>query len=182
MIRIAIVEDEKIWQETYREYLKRYVTETHEAIETDVYSDGMDFISDYAGGYDIILMDIAMPHMNGLDSARLLRKVDSNVCLLYITTLSQFAIKGYEVGAPDFLVKPVGYELFKIKLEKAIAASDRSRKTSFSIAVQGGARKIPLSDILYIESNKHYLYFHTQKEELKMRGSLDDVKSFFYEF
>lgn len=65
-------------------------------------------------------MDIAMPQMNGLETAKRLRAVDKNVCLIFITTLAQYAIKGYEVDALDFLIKPVRFDLFSIKLEKQL--------------------------------------------------------------
>lgn len=181
MIKIAIVEDEEKWSKTYLQYLNRYVSETHETITSEFFANGMDFISDYNGGFDIILMDIAMPHMDGLEAARRLRAVDSAVCLIYVTTLSQYAVNGYEVGAFDFLVKPVGYDLFKIKLTKAISSSVKIKKAVFPITVANGMRIVPISEITHIESNKHYLYFHTAKEEYKMRGLLDDVKEFFLE-
>lgn len=178
-MKIAIVEDEEKWIKTFKEFVCRYMEETHENISLEVFPDGMDFISDYKGGYDLILMDIAMPHMNGLEAARRLRKTDSNVCLIFVTTLAQYAIKGYEVNAFDFLVKPVEYELFKIKLSKAAAHIGGNVKATFTVTNVNGMRKIPLSEITYVESVQHYLFFHTEKEVHKMRASLGDVKPLF---
>ena len=121
MIHIAIVEDEKEFAQTLQDYIQRYMAETHTAIQTDTFHDGMSFLDEYSGKYQIVFMDIAMPHMNGMDTAERLRKVDSNVCLIFITSLAQYAIRGYEVEALDFIVKPVAYDLFKIRLEKAIS-------------------------------------------------------------
>lgn len=180
-MKIALVEDEERWVKTFKEYVGNYAEETREEILVECFSDGMEFISDFKGGYDLIFMDIAMPHMNGLQAARLLREKDANVCLIFITTLSQYAIKGYEVNAFDFIVKPVSYELFKIKLAKAVAHAGANAKTCYTVVSAGVMRKVPLAEIKYVESVKHYVYFHTGGEELKMRSSLDKIKGFFKE-
>ena len=54
-----------------------------------------------------------MPNMNGLEASKKLREIDKIVCLIFITTLAQYAVKGYEVNALDFIVKPFQYELFR---------------------------------------------------------------------
>lgn len=125
-------------------------------------------------------MDIAMPQMNGLETAKRLRTVDKNVCLIFITTLAQYAIKGYEVDALDFLIKPVGFDLFSIKLEKAIKRVNKNKESFFVIKTSEEVLKISTLKIIYIESEKHYLNFHTDKGIYKMRGTIDEVKDFFY--
>jgi DNA-binding LytR/AlgR family response regulator len=180
-MRFALVEDECKWVKTFKDYIQRYGKENDVAFGLDVFPDGIDFISDYNGGYDLIFMDIAMPHMNGMEAAARLRQTDENVCLVFTTTLAQYALKGYEVGAFDFLVKPMEYDLFKIKLDKALRYISKHNKKTYNVVTANGMRKIPLSEINYIESAKHYLYFHTDGEEYKMRASLEDIKAFFKE-
>ena len=67
-------------------------------------------------GFDIVLMDIDMPGMNGMETARALRKVDAAVILIFVTNMAQFAISGYEVDATDFILKPVNKYSFAIKI------------------------------------------------------------------
>ena len=179
MLSIAIVEDQKEFSDTLLAYLKRYTEETHVGVEAEVFRDGASFIDEYTGRFQIVLMDIAMPHMDGLEAARRLRAVDSVVCLIFITTMSQYAIRGYEVNALDFLVKPVGYDLFRLKLDRARFCLEWSASSTYTILTATGMQKVRLSDIIYIESVKHYLLFHTVGELYKMRGSMKDIDSGF---
>lgn len=179
MIKIAVVEDEKKWDDTFRNYIAEYGAKTKRVFEITSFPNGMEFISDYDGGFDLVLMDIAMPHMNGMEAAKRLRAVDGRVCLMFITTLAQYAVNGYDVNAFDFLVKPIEQELFNIKFARAVAHIESKAPKSFVINCAGGMRKMHVDEIKYIESVKHYLFFHTTDGELKMRASLDDVRAFF---
>ena len=122
--------------------------------------------------FDGILFDL-----DGLDAARRLREVDQDVCLIFLTSMAQYAIRGYEVAALDFVIKPLAYDLFKIKLEKAIA---RIRvDESFHIQVSNGIKTVRFSQLRYVESSKHYLYFHTGTDTHRMRGSMRDITAAF---
>ena len=120
MITIAIVEDDKKSAKILQDYILRYSEEKQEPLAVECFENGLNFISDYKASCDIALMDIEMPHMNGLDTARKLREFDSQIPLIFITNMAQYAINGYEVQALDFMVKPIEYFNFSLKLDKAI--------------------------------------------------------------
>ena len=181
MLNIAIVEDEQEYADQLTGYIERFRAETHTAVRYKLFTDGMSFIDEYDGRFDIVLMDIAMPHMNGLEAAKRLREADSVVCMIFITTLSKYALKGYEVDALDFLVKPVRYELFRLKLEKALFYIGKRVSSVYSIVTATSMQKVRLADIYYIESAKHYLLFHTAQEEYKMRGTMKEINEYFVE-
>ena len=67
-------------------------------------------------------MDIEMPDLDGLAASQKLREIDRSVILIFITNLAQFAVRGYEVDALDFVVKPVTYYVLALKLKRAIGA------------------------------------------------------------
>ena len=117
---IAIVEDEKESAECIAAFLERFAREEKCAFGVKRYGDGLTFISDYDRSADIVFMDIEMPGTNGMDASKLLRQIDEDVLLFFVTNLAQYALESYEVSAFDYIVKPVNYFDFSMKFRKAL--------------------------------------------------------------
>ena len=120
MNRIAIVEDDQGYRDTLFTYIKQYEQERDTAFEATPFEKADDFLAVYNGDYDIILMDIEMPGTNGMDAAEQIRKKDAQVVIMFITNMAHYAIKGYEVGALDFVLKPIQYLNFANKMDRAM--------------------------------------------------------------
>ncbi|HAV28139.1 MAG TPA: DNA-binding response regulator, partial [Lachnospiraceae bacterium] len=121
MVKIAIVEDEDLYADQLNEFINKYAGESHEIIRQVRFYDGDEIAEKYDGSYDIILMDIQMKFMDGMSAAEEIRKRDRNVIIMFITNRVDYAIRGYEVDALDYIVKPVSYFSFARKLERAIS-------------------------------------------------------------
>ena len=119
MNRIAIVEDDQGYRDTLFIYIKQYEQERDTAFEATPFEKADDFLAVYNGDYDIILMDIEMPGTNGMDAAEQIRKRDAQVVIMFITNMAHYAIKGYEVGALDFVLKPIQYLNFANRTAEA---------------------------------------------------------------
>ena len=132
MIRIAIVEDEESYVKELTGYLKEYQNTYKEELEITVYRDGDGITSNYRAQFDIILMDIQMKFMDGMSAAEEIRKQDSEVVIMFITNMTQYAIRGYEVDALDYILKPVSYFAFCQKLSRLAQFLDRSQILSFT--------------------------------------------------
>ena len=107
MYRIAIVEDDKSFIEELKKYLEQYSQEEGQEFEISTFYDGEEILENHVSGYDLILLDIEMPKVNGMDAAEKIREADENVVLMFITNMAQYAIRGYSVGALDFVMKPI---------------------------------------------------------------------------
>lgn len=124
-LRIAIVEDDQIANARLVDYLKKYQDESKIEMQVKSYPNSSLFLNGYNGNFDIIFMDIELPDMNGLDAIKRIRERDSDVMVIFVTNMAQYAVKGYEVQAFDFIVKPVQYYSFEKKLTLAIKQLDK---------------------------------------------------------
>ncbi len=106
-------------------------------------------------------MDIEMVGTDGMTASKLLRERDDNVLLIFVTNLSQYALKGYEVHAFDFIVKPINYYNFILKMERAFVEIRHRQDKSIALSFNGEKRVVKVSTIQYIEVMGHSLTFHT---------------------
>lgn len=176
MLQIVIVDDNPKDAEILQMHLKKYKEEYHQELQVTVFHSGIEMLEEYEPGTDVVFFDIEMPGMDGMETAHELRKKDGAVGIIFITNMAQYAIRGYEVNAIDFMVKPVSYYNFVDKLQKALAFNKKREEKSILLTDEDGVLKIPVSDIWYLEKDKNYLIFHTQKGIFKKRGTLVEVK------
>lgn len=93
-MKLAIVEDEKIYVEKIKSYLERYQNEFGYEICSVWFDDGSEIIENYSGDYDIILMDIQMKFLDGFSTAKKIRELDQEVIIIFITNMTNYAIRG----------------------------------------------------------------------------------------
>ena len=175
-MKIAIVEDQKQYIETLKDYIERYSQEKGEQLEVYAFSDGLEFLNFYKTKFDIVFMDIDMPHISGIETAKRLRQMDQYVCLIFITDLSQFAVNGYEVNAFDYIVKPIGYEKFCSRLSKAITSVNKSDLGTVCIKSKDFIKIVKITDIYYLESQDHKIIYHLLNEDIETWETWDKVE------
>ncbi len=107
MIKTAIVDDYKKDYDKLVEALKNYSKEFGEEFSYDYFDNGLAFLENYKPYYDIIFMDIEMPHIDGIEISAKIRKIDTKVCVVIVSNSAQYAVKGYSVDAYGYIVKPI---------------------------------------------------------------------------
>ena len=176
MIKIAIVEDESMCADQLRDYLMQYEKEQGEALDVTIYSDGDEIVRRYKAQFDIILMDVEMKFMDGMSAAEEIRKVDTEVVIIFITNMAQYAIRGYAVDAFDYVLKPVSYFAFSQRLSRAIGRMKKRSQKIISVNIKGGTIRIDVANIYYVESQGHTLIFHTASGNYEASGTMKDVE------
>ena len=182
MRRIAIVEDEELYVKELQEYLKRYEQEFGEKFDIVVYRDGDSIVNQYKAQFDIILMDIQMKFVDGMTAAEEIRQIDPKVGIIFITNMIEYAVRGYEVDALAYILKPVNYFQFSQKLKKALGKVKDSQDHCITISVKGGVHKIALEKLLYVESQGHTLNYYLEDRLISNRENLSNIESILAEY
>ncbi len=125
------------------------------------FKNGVTFLAAEGSDFDLVFMDIEMPSLNGMETAKRLRKLNPSVVLVFVTNFAQYAVNGYEVGALDFLVKPVTYANFEVKLLRATETVKMRAKDIVVISGSDGVVTVSKSDIKYVEIMSHDMIYHT---------------------
>ena len=177
MVRIAIAEDDPSYRATLEDYLERYRRENGLEAEVTTFSDGLALTEGYRPVYDLLLLDIEMPNLDGMSAAEKIRAADPEVVIIFITNMAQYAIKGYQVDALDYVLKPVSYAAFAFKMKKALAMIRRREGADVVIHMAGGLRRMNAAEIQYVEVVSHKLYLHTLDGVLSVPGTLRDMET-----
>ena len=172
MTRIAIVEDEAAVREQLAGYVQRYTRQYGTPFEVTEFADGMEILEDYRPQFDIIFLDVEMKHLDGMETARRIRERDGGVLIVFITNMAQYAIRGYSVGALDYVLKPVPYFAFSQQLLKAVARLEKRAKHYLTVPVEGGLRRLDTASIYYLESEGHRVHFYTEEGDFVAAGTL----------
>ncbi len=172
MTLIAIVEDDAAVMEQLAWYVQRYTRQYGTPFEITEFADGMEILEDYRPQFDIIFLDVEMKHLDGMETARRIRERDGGVLIVFITNMAQYAIKGYAVGALDYVLKPVPYFAFSQQLQKVEAQLRRRTRHYLAVPVEGGLRRLDTSRIYYIESEGHRVHFYTEEGDFAAPGAL----------
>lgn len=176
MVKLAIVEDDKGHIESLKTYIDKYMKENGASIEVKVFRDGNQIVFDYQPVYDIILMDIEMPGMDGMTAAQEIRKVDKDVVIIFITNMAQYAIQGYKVRAHSYILKPVNYYSFSMELQEALASISKKTDDFLLLPGEDGLQKIAVGEILYVESQRHRMLIHTKSQVIAIRETMKNME------
>jgi two-component system response regulator LytT len=191
--RVGICDDEKYYQDEMVTLLSAFEDESGNHFDISTYPSGEALLEDYNSKvYHIIILDIEMSGLSGMDVARELRKHDDNVIIIFATSHESFALNAYDVLALGYLVKPVAYTKMKQYLSKAIIMIDflkdqeAAKKRYLQVKVKYENVNIEINTILYIEKRRNKSIIHARDNEYTCYETLTqlyeklDIHTFVY--
>lgn len=175
MIKIVICEDEKEQQELLKVYINQIFEELSIKYKLEILNSGEELLENYLKDTDILLLDIQMGQINGMNTARKIRTLDDKVEIIFITSLIEYALEGYEVRAYRYLIKPVKYDNLKDNIINCIKEVDIKNKY-IMVKEEGNLNKIDISEIPYVEVQKETITIHTLNKVYKINGTMSNIE------
>lgn len=176
MVNIVICENDKNDQEFVKAKVIDILDDLNIEYEIKVYNSGEDLLEGYYKYTDIILLDIQMDGLDGMETARKIRDFDDNVEIIFITSFVEYALEGYEVKAYRYLLKPVKDEDLRTSLINCL--NDRNFVKRSIVIKEGDTRiKISLKDIMYIEVQGNDITVHTLKDTYTTKGTMSNFET-----
>lgn len=176
MIRIAICEDEKEIQLLIEDYLDNILKNINIEYEIQKYRLGEELLKYNLKDIDILLLDIQMGQINGMDTARKIREVDNEMEIIFITSLIDYIQEGYEVRAYRYLLKPIELEELKKHILTCIKMIEKNKNNYIVIENKSDTYKIQPSEIKYIEVQSKVVSIHTINKTFEVRYSLEKIE------
>lgn len=191
MLRVAICDDSK----ADLQILQNYLTELSATLTLEVttFNNGIDLVRDYKlkSQYDLVILDMMMQPVNGMEAAWKIREIDEEVNLVIVTATIEYAIEGYKVNASRYIVKPIDKKEFFNTIKNIAAHMEKKKEAAFSFPSKNGLTKLLLEDIYYFESDirtirvvcktETYLFtgkISTIEEQISSKGFMRIHKSF----
>jgi DNA-binding LytR/AlgR family response regulator len=171
-MKIALCDDSSIFRNDVRTKVERYFNSLDLVI--DEYESGESLLKALQIlSYDLLILDIEMGGIDGLETAKEIRHRGSDMPIILLTSHTEFAMDGYEMGVFRFLAKPVDEgKLYKALDDIAEKMSDERR---IMLRIDGEDKMVRVNDILYITASNVYLDVVTKSETLVVRKKMKDI-------
>lgn len=176
MVNIAILEDDAAASKSLQYVLNSFASKNDLTFNIKCYTNAETFLADSRISHDIAFLDIELSGMNGMDAAFKLREIDNRVLIIFVTNMAQYAVRGYEVDALYYIIKPISYQSVAYKLQKALNIMQASADTELVLRQSSGLARISTSNLMYVEVINHKLLYHTDSSVYNTYGSLSEVE------
>ena len=178
MYRVLLVEDEEIELETLRDYIdwkkngiSRVFTARNGRRALECLEENM---------ADIVITDIQMPGMDGMETARILRQKNERMVLIFVTAVEEYVFQAFDVAAFHYLVKPFSDEKFEEVVKRAVRSikeySENQSDDKYMMVQSGGSHmKVFMKDIVYAEVYNRKVIIHSRDTNIEYYGKLQEL-------
>lgn len=166
MYNIGICDDEQDFARELEEMIRQYARESGTEIRTTLFLNGRELIEGNRLTLDLIFLDIQMDVMNGLEAAKRIRAKDGKVGIIFLTSLTRYALAGYEYQAANYIIKPITYARLKRELDRWLESYRREDKKYILVNNEDGCHRVDLSTLHYLETYNRNVKLHTDSGDI----------------
>lgn len=177
MLKIGVCDDEKLIAGYLENLLINLCQREHIPIDIDVFYSGLSLEKEISRGtkYDILYLDIQMENGDGISVAKMVRTMDDNVILIFVSGYDKYMIELFRLDVFAFIRKPVDVHEFENLFLQANQKIS-NKKFYYTFRYKCEEYKIPCSEILYFESNGRKVRIYLRDKEInEFNGKLSDV-------
>ncbi|MGL5380021.1 LytR/AlgR family response regulator transcription factor [Clostridium sp.] len=176
MINIGICDDELHYRLNIKDILKNILS-TY-SIDYNIYefSSGEELLGNYPKGLDILIMDIQMKIINGMDTARKIREFDQNLEIIFMTSFAEFMQEGYEVKAYRYILKPISEKKISKNILPCINEIMKKKNNYLTINIKNYVDRIKIDSIVYIETDRPNILIYTDNNKYPAKMSISKIE------
>ncbi|MEQ1766348.1 MAG: LytTR family DNA-binding domain-containing protein [Methylotenera sp.] len=184
-LKVLIADDEAPARNRLRELLGE-ISQVNIVAEAKNGQEALSLANDHQP--DIVLLDIRMPGIDGIEAAQHLQKLSKSPAVIFTTAYDTYAIQAFDMNAVDYLLKPIRLERLQTALQKARAllpsqldalAPLSPKKTHFSITERGRILLVPIAEVIFLRAELKYITVHTAEKEYLLEESLNNLEQEF---
>ena len=175
MINIGICEDELHYRVNIKDMLGDILSTYSINYKIYEFSSGEELLSNYPKDLDILIMDIQMKIINGMDTARKIREFDQNLEIIFMTSFSEFMQEGYEVKAYRYILKPISERKISRNILPCINEIMKKKNKYLTINVKNYVDRIKIDSIVYIETDRPNILIYTNDNKYTTKMSISKI-------
>lgn len=179
LIEIAICDDESLITKDLSILINTYASEYNLQIQLNIYSSGEQFLADIKKQdkkFDIVFLDIKMKNIDGIETAKIIRKTNEIMIIIFVSSLHEYVFDAFDVEAKGFIVKPIEKSKIYEILNKSLLELEKNNKYSLTLYFNGELQKIPFNQIHYCEVVDHSVFVYERTKINRYQGKIDDLE------
>lgn len=175
-MRICLVDDDSTQLDYLKSIINKWASLKDIHVDISFYhsAEEMLFENDKSYPFDMIVLDIQMDKINGVELAKRIREYDKDVIIAFVSGIADYVFEGYEVQAVRYILKPVDEKKI-FELLNIIEIKQNSEERYIIINLSGDKKRINHRDIIYVESMGHYVTFYLDDEEYDCKYNISEL-------
>ncbi|OUN24617.1 LytTR family DNA-binding domain-containing protein [Pseudoflavonifractor sp. An85] len=176
MWNVVVCDDEAAVHRQLQSYLDQFAQESGYSFHLAHCHSAEQLLSMVSPHTDLLFLDISMGAMSGMEAAHILRQTYPELCLVFLTSMVQYALEGYQVHAFGFLAKPLTYAQFRLQMADVVRALSAKQSQTISLKIGTEVHNLSPSSILYAEVCNHNVDIHLLDSTLRCYGTITEVE------